>query len=141
MRYAIRRTQRPSATACAGDALSDAIWREMQSGGRCTPAGSSEWRGKCGKARWTNPLGMRLPPTDCWPTHAIICEMLMKDPLEPHRAIVSGAFRWCSSLLQISPASSRILERSPFISDSRVCSIVQPGDGARLPELKASVLS
>ena len=119
----------------------DAIWREIQSGGRCTPAGSSEWRGKCGKARWTNPLGMRLPPTDCWPTHAIICEMLMKDPLEPHRAIVSGAFRWCSSLLQISPASSRILERRPFISDSRVCSIVQPGDGARLPELKASVLS
>jgi len=53
-----------------------------------TPAGSREWRGKCGKARWTKPLGMRLPPTDCWPTHAIICEMLMKEPLERERGVV-----------------------------------------------------
>ena len=41
------------------------------------------------------PSGMRLPATDCCPTHATICEMLMKEPLEPHlvRVGVRGGAR------------------------------------------------
>ena len=83
---------------------------------------------------------MRLPPTDCWPTHAIICEMLTKEPFEPHVAIVSGALRWCSSCLQISPASSRIFESSPLISLSRVCCGVQPGWGVSFPLSYSAIL-
>ena len=67
------------------------------------------------------PLGMRRPDTDCCPTHAIICDMLMNEPFAPHVAMASGALSGWSSRLQISPASSRILERRPLISDSSVC--------------------
>ena len=35
---------------------------------------------KCGKARSSKPLGTRLPLMACWPTHAIIWEMLMLEP-------------------------------------------------------------
>ena len=86
------------------------------------------------------PSGMRLPPTDCWPTHAIICEMLTKEPLEPHVAIVSGGLRKWSSVLQTSPASVRMLESSPLMNDSRVCSAEQPGEGSRVPRSKSSIL-
>ena len=61
----------------------------------------------------------------------------MKEPFEPHVAIVSGALRWCSSCLQISPASSRIFESRPLISDSSVCSGVHPGAGGALALLEA----
>ena len=33
---------------------------------------------------------MRLPPTDCCPTHAIICEMFRGDPFDPHSAMILG---------------------------------------------------
>lgn len=33
---------------------------------------------------------MRLPPTDCCPTHAIICEMFRGDPFDPHSAMIRG---------------------------------------------------
>lgn len=36
------------------------------------------------------PLGTRLPKTICCPTHATICEMFSVDPLDPHRAMMSG---------------------------------------------------
>lgn len=35
---------------------------------------------KCGNVRSENPNGIRFPSTFCCPTHAIICEMLMKEP-------------------------------------------------------------
>ena len=38
----------------------------------------------------TKPFWMRLPPTDCCPTHAIICEMLRGDPFDPHSAMILG---------------------------------------------------
>ena len=38
---------------------------------------------KWGSVLLRKPYGMRLPSTFCCPTHAIICEMLMKEPLEP----------------------------------------------------------
>ena len=48
------------------------------------------------------------------------CEMLMKEPLEPHVAMASGALRKWSSRLHTSPASPRMLESSPLMSDSSV---------------------
>ena len=33
---------------------------------------------------------MREPLTACWPTQAIIWQMLMVDPLEPHSAMMRG---------------------------------------------------
>ena len=48
----------------------------------------------------------------CWPTHAIICDMLMKDPLDPQRAIVSGLFVGWSSFLHMFPADSLITDNS-----------------------------
>lgn len=35
---------------------------------------------KWGSDRPSNPSGVRCPDIACWPTHAIICEMLMKEP-------------------------------------------------------------
>ena len=54
-------------------------------------------------------------------------------------AIVSGALRWCSSCLQISPASSRILESRPLISDSSVCSACSLAMAAA-PRVRSSIL-
>lgn len=39
---------------------------------------------------FTNPFWIRLPPTDCWPTHAIIWLMFRGEPLEPHSAMMRG---------------------------------------------------
>lgn len=39
---------------------------------------------KWGRVRSEKPKGMRLPSTFCCPTHAIICEILMKDPCTDH---------------------------------------------------------
>lgn len=55
----------------------------------------------------------------CWPTHAIICEMLMKEPLDPQRAMVSGLLvRW-SSCLHDFPADSLITDSSWRTTDYR----------------------
>ena len=43
---------------------------------------------KCGSDLSVNPNGMRLPSTFCWPTHAIICEMLRNEPLEPAVTVI-----------------------------------------------------
>lgn len=39
----------------------------------------------------SNPSGGRCPEIACCPTQAIICEMLINEPLEPQTAIVKGA--------------------------------------------------
>ena len=56
-----------------------------------------QWRSKWGRALSSNPLGTRLPLIACCPTHAIICDMLIKEPLEPHTAIVRGLLEGCNS--------------------------------------------
>ena len=56
-----------------------------------------------------------------YPSDARACDMLMNEPFAPHVAIASGALSGWSSRLQISPASSRIFESRPLISDSSVC--------------------
>lgn len=38
----------------------------------------------------TKPFWMRLPPTDCCPTQAIIWEMFSGDPFDPHSAMIRG---------------------------------------------------
>lgn len=68
--------------------------------------------GKCGKERSSNPSGILFPLIACWPTQAIICEMLIKEPLDPLRAMMRGLLVWWSSDLQAFPADSRITESS-----------------------------
>lgn len=46
--------------------------------------------------RSLKPLKARLPLTDCWPTHATICAMLMGLPLLPHWLMMSGLLWRCS---------------------------------------------
>lgn len=48
------------------------------------------WGGKWGSERLLKPLGQRRPPTDCCPTQATICAMLMGLPFDPHWLITSG---------------------------------------------------
>lgn len=54
--------------------------------------GSSVTFAKCGSVRRLNPYGMRCPSTFCCPTHARICEMLMKEPFDPASAMAFTAF-------------------------------------------------
>ena len=71
-------------------------------------AGDFEFLGKWGSVRSSKPLGIRAPFTFCWPTQAIICDMLILEPLDPQRAITQGALVRGSSDRQAFPASSRI---------------------------------
>lgn len=91
---------------------------------------------KYGSVLSSNPSGILFPETACCPTHAIICEMLMKEPFEPHRAMMRGLLEWWSSRLQTFPADSRITESSLRITASSVSSTVQPGWVASFPSLK-----
>jgi len=69
-------------------------------------AGARAPRLKCGSVRSTKPFWMRSPPTACCPTHAIICEMLMVEPFEPHDAMMSGLlYSHGSSRMHTLPAS------------------------------------
>lgn len=75
--------------------------------------------GKWGRALSSNPSGILFPLMACCPTHAIICEMLMKEPLDPQRAMVSGLLvRW-SSCLHDFPADSLITDSSWRTTDYR----------------------
>lgn len=56
--------------------------------------------GKWGRVRSMNPLGALRPPTDCWPTHAIIWLILIGEPLDPHCDIIKGLFLQWSSRIQ-----------------------------------------
>ena len=58
---------------------------------------------------------------------AIICEMLMSEPLEPHCDMTSGALFDGSESMQISPARWRSEPSSPVSLASSVSSIEQPG--------------
>ena len=64
---------------------------------------------KCGSERPLKPKGMRLPSTFCCPTHAIICEMLRKDPLEPACTVILTLLVSSSEFCAEFPASSRAL--------------------------------
>lgn len=75
--------------------------------------------GKWGRALSSNPSGILFPLMACWPTHAIICEILMKDPLEPQRAMVRGLLVWWSSCLHDFPADSLITDSSWRTTDYR----------------------
>ena len=44
----------------------------------------------------------------CWPTHAIICEMLMNEPLEPQRAMVRGALDLCRAVKEALPGRKKM---------------------------------
>ena len=41
----------------------------------------SQFNSKCGSVLLINPFGIRLPFTACCPTHAIICDILITDPV------------------------------------------------------------
>lgn len=71
-------------------------------------AGKSDSGLKCGSVRFTKPFSMRFPPTDCCPRMAIIWEMLMSDPLEPHSVMIRGALCQGSFLSASSPHFRRI---------------------------------
>mmetsp|Transcript_22281 Transcript_22281/g.56889 ORF Transcript_22281/g.56889 Transcript_22281/m.56889 type:complete len:265 (-) Transcript_22281:1264-2058(-) len=70
---------------------------------------------------------MRLPSTFCWPTHAIICEMLMKEPLEPVVTMFFTLFVSLSDFCARVPAVSRALFRTWLTDFSNDSSIVCPG--------------
>ena len=88
---------------------------------------------KCGNERPWNPKGMRLPSTFCCPTHAIICEMFRKEPLEPAWTVILTLF--VSSRLACAelPALSRALFRIWFTFCSKDCCMVMPGCISRSP--------
>ena len=60
----------------------------------------------------TKNLEINLPFIACWPTQAIIWEILMKEPFEPQSAIVKGAFDLCNAIKEALPALSRIADSS-----------------------------
>ena len=77
--------------------------------------------GKWGRVRSLKPSGQRRPETDCCPTHATICAMLMGDPLLPHWLMISGEL-WCCSVFMhtcthrpVSHASSQTLPSSRHV--------------------------
>ena len=44
---------------------------------------------KWGSARSSNPFGILLPLMACWPTHAIIWDILMNEPVEKRETFTS----------------------------------------------------
>mmetsp|Transcript_14849 Transcript_14849/g.44421 ORF Transcript_14849/g.44421 Transcript_14849/m.44421 type:complete len:351 (-) Transcript_14849:1317-2369(-) len=70
---------------------------------------------------------MRLPSTFCWPTHAIICEMLMKEPLEPVVTMFLTLFVSLSDFCAAVPAVSRALLSTWLTDFSNDSIIVWPG--------------
>ena len=91
--------------------------------------------GYAGSVRSTKPSWMREPPTDCWPTVAIIWQMLSTEPLEPHVAMMRGELLLDSSSMHMEPIESRSLDRMPLSTDSSDCSSLQPGSSDRRPAL------
>mmetsp|Transcript_31231 Transcript_31231/g.70651 ORF Transcript_31231/g.70651 Transcript_31231/m.70651 type:complete len:228 (+) Transcript_31231:1240-1923(+) len=91
------------------------------------------WYAKCGSVLFTNPSCIRCPPTACWPTHAIICEMFNGLPLEPHSAIIRGVLAHGSAFIASWPADSRSLPRIPFSTSSRDCKRSHPGRNSNVP--------
>lgn len=78
---------------------------------------ASAYLGKCGVVLPTKPSWHRLPDTDCCPTRATICAMLIEEPLEPQDAMMNGEL-WCSRVrMQKRPATSR----TPFSSPCTRC--------------------
>ena len=49
---------------------------------------------KWGRALSSNPLGILLPEMACCPTHAIICEMLINEPVEKKKKQSSRYIPW-----------------------------------------------
>mmetsp|Transcript_60051 Transcript_60051/g.190768 ORF Transcript_60051/g.190768 Transcript_60051/m.190768 type:complete len:303 (-) Transcript_60051:1662-2570(-) len=70
---------------------------------------------------------MRLPSTFCCPTHAIICEMLMKDPLDPAVTICFTLLFSERERCALLPASSRALLSSWLTLFSKDSTMVRPG--------------
>jgi hypothetical protein len=104
-------------------------------------AGSLARAGKMGSVRSTNPSWIRAPPTDCWPTHATICEMLRVDPLDPHVAMTRAGFSRGSSSMHDDPIVSRSRDSVPFMSASRDCSSLHPGCSGRRPARNCAMRS
>lgn len=82
---------------------------------------------KCGSVRPANPNGMRLPSTFCCPTHAIICEMLMKEPLDPAVTMRTTLLVSLRDDCAERPASSRALLSTWLTWFSNDSSMVRPG--------------
>ena len=82
---------------------------------------------KCGSDLSVKPKGIRFPSTFCWPTQAIICEMLRNEPLEPAVTVIFtllvSSNEFCAEL----PALSRALLRIWLTFCSNDCSAVMPG--------------
>src|SRR6056297_749899 len=96
-------------------------------------AGKRDSGRKWGRVRLTKPFSMRLPPTDCWPRMAIIWEMLMSEPLDPHSVMIRGALCQGSFCKASSPHLRRIPPRTEFSSDSKDCNELQPGFKGSFP--------
>mmetsp|Transcript_4220 Transcript_4220/g.8818 ORF Transcript_4220/g.8818 Transcript_4220/m.8818 type:complete len:209 (+) Transcript_4220:2194-2820(+) len=82
---------------------------------------------KCGRVLFLNPHGIRFPSTFCCPTHAIICEMLIKDPLDP--AVTMALTELVSSRLSCAflPEASRAVFSTLLTYCSKDSIIVRPG--------------
>ena len=96
---------------------------------------------KCGRVRLTNPKGIRLPSTFCCPTHAVICEMLMKDPLEPPWTIVLMWFVSDRLPCALFPAASRAWFSVLFTLASKVSTMERPGWASISPLWASSMRS
>mmetsp|Transcript_26014 Transcript_26014/g.73792 ORF Transcript_26014/g.73792 Transcript_26014/m.73792 type:complete len:244 (+) Transcript_26014:2314-3045(+) len=70
---------------------------------------------------------MRCPSTFCWPTHAMICEMLMDDPLEPDVTVALKLFSVVSDLTDSLPALSRASFKQILTWSSKLSCMVRPG--------------
>ena len=82
---------------------------------------------KCGNVRRAKPYGMRLPSTFCWPTHAMICEMLMSLPFEPAMTIALTLLVSSITSCTLRPAFWRAELSTRLTMFSNESTMVRPG--------------
>ena len=87
---------------------------------------------KWGKERSAKPKGILLPSTICWPTHADICEILIKEPLEPEVTICFTLFKSFKLISAERPAVSRAWFNTRETLCSKDSLNVIPGSGSNL---------
>ena len=96
---------------------------------------------KWGRVLLTNPNGIRFPSTFCCPTHAVIWEMLMKEPLLPPVTMTLTLFRSEMLAWAFLPARSLALFSEAFTLASKVSTSVLPGWGSSFPFCASSIRS
>mmetsp|Transcript_10070 Transcript_10070/g.31760 ORF Transcript_10070/g.31760 Transcript_10070/m.31760 type:complete len:324 (+) Transcript_10070:2609-3580(+) len=76
---------------------------------------------------------MRCPFTFCWPTQAMICEMLRLLPLLPAVTVALMLLRSSSDRSALLPLCVRALLSTSFTFCSNICIMVRPGLSCRSP--------